>query len=72
MKNIGLDPDLVMLRIEDIIIKTIISIERQLYSAYSENVPHRNNCFQLFGFDILIDSQLQPWLIEVLDDIKIG
>ena len=29
------------------------------------NVPHRNNCFQLFGFDIMIDDELNPWLLEV-------
>lgn len=28
-------------------------------------VPSRNNCFELFGFDILIDNRLKPWLIEV-------
>jgi len=28
-------------------------------------VPHRDNCFELLGFDILIDTLLEPWLIEV-------
>ena len=65
MRNLGLDPDLMMMRIEDVIIKTIISIEDKLYKASEKYVPFRNNCFQLLGFDILIDSKLNPWLIEV-------
>jgi tubulin polyglutamylase TTLL5 len=28
-------------------------------------VPHRENCFEVLGFDILIDNLLEPWLIEV-------
>merc|ERR1712224_635825 len=25
----------------------------------------RGNCFELFGFDILIEENMRPWLIEV-------
>jgi hypothetical protein len=28
-------------------------------------VPHRTNCFECLGFDILIDANLEPWLVEV-------
>ena len=50
---------------KDIIIKTFISVEPVMNSAFQMHIPHRNNCFQLFGFDILIDDKLNPWLLEV-------
>jgi tubulin polyglutamylase TTLL5 len=29
------------------------------------NVPYRDNCFEVLGFDILLDETLRPWLLEI-------
>ena len=52
-------------KIDDIVVKTILSAETILNNAFEMFVPHRNNCFELLGFDILIDDTLRPWLLEV-------
>lgn len=52
-------------RIDDVLVKTLLSAENILYTAFSNTVPYINSCFEVFGFDIMIDSNLKPWLIEV-------
>jgi tubulin polyglutamylase TTLL5 len=52
-------------KVEDIIVKTIISAEPILNSGFEMFVPYRTNCFEVLGFDVLIDDQCEPWLLEV-------
>jgi hypothetical protein len=45
------------------IIKTIISIEGTVFASMQMNVPYRDNCFEVLGFDILLDEAFRPWLL---------
>lgn len=44
-------------RIASLVILTLLS--------HANQIPKTVNCFEFLGFDILIDSTLRPWLLEV-------
>ncbi|KAG9483968.1 probable tubulin polyglutamylase TTLL2 [Eleutherodactylus coqui] len=57
LRSLEVDHVLLWQRIYNIVIMTILSI--------APSIPQYPNCFELFGFDILIDDTLKPWLLEV-------
>jgi tubulin polyglutamylase TTLL4 len=52
-------------RIKDIIVKTFITITDESIKHVKKLTKSKNNLFELYGFDILLDSNVQPWLLEV-------
>lgn len=63
----GCDINKLWKEIDRIIILTIVSSYGYLHRGQQQNCPNIGypRCFQILGFDILIDKYFRPWLMEV-------
>jgi len=61
----GMDWDGTWARIKDCVIKTMLSCEAVVTSKITMFVKHRGSCFELYGIDVLLDSELMPTILEV-------
>ncbi|XP_070195525.1 tubulin polyglutamylase TTLL7-like isoform X3 [Littorina saxatilis] len=70
LRNSDIDVALLWRNIADMITKTLIVAEPHVLHAYRmcrPGVPSYSDsvCFEVLGFDVMIDRKLRPWLIEI-------
>ncbi|KER26363.1 hypothetical protein T265_14005, partial [Opisthorchis viverrini] len=61
----GVNVDGLWMQLKDIVFKTLASVINPISILVDQNCRRRACAHELFGFDILLDENLKPWLLEV-------
>lgn len=65
LDSIGIETERLWATLRNLIIRTMLAGENPINNLSKTYMQSRYNCFELFGFDVLLDAELRPWLLEV-------
>ena len=60
----GVSYDEVFKQIKLLCVKTLMAVEPSITTSM-RSAKYRNQCFEVYGFDVMVDAKLRPWLLEV-------
>jgi tubulin polyglutamylase TTLL4 len=61
----GIDVIAIQRQFERIVAMTMVAAATPIRQYHQKLIQHRHTAFELYGFDVLIDSDLHCWLLEV-------
>lgn len=61
----GINTDRLWGALRNLVLRTILAGEGPINSMMKTNLQNKYNAYELFGIDVLLDSELVPWLLEV-------
>ena len=61
----GLDWNSVWREIQSLCVKTVLAGHYEMVAAYEASQVSQYSCYKLFGFDVIIDQNIKPFLLEV-------
>jgi tubulin polyglutamylase TTLL6/13 len=68
MESQGVDVERLQDQIDEVIQFTLLAVQQEYIQMYRRTVKtqdERSRLFEILGFDVMIDEDLKPWLIEV-------
>jgi len=68
LKGRGVDMERMLTEIDEILVKTLIVAQPCISHMYNSHRPgdiENRACFEILGFDIMLDENAKPWLLEV-------
>jgi hypothetical protein len=65
LRRKGHDVDRMWAEIQDLVVKSFLAVEAPLSRSVKQHVKSRGTAYEVTGFDVLLDDNLKPWLLEV-------